>query len=126
VFGHRFVNGIDFAGFLYEGAAAAEPDQTAVVKARTIDVALLSDYATQLRQADDVGNRKDSHTTVETARFADLLSGLAGDVTRREVGDDAQGAVLETAAQPVLPFASSSSSSSSGWHCCRMRCGLPK
>jgi hypothetical protein len=98
----------------------AEPNRTEVVDARPVDVALLSDLSTDLRPADEVGDRYERHTAVETARFAGFLGRLTSNIARREVGDDAHCAVLETTAQSILPAASSA------WHCVRCDVDNPR
>ena len=91
------------ARLLAERARHAEQVHTEVAERRAVDVLRLADVGAHAALAADADPRaEDEQARVAEARAAGRLGHLAGRVARTEVGDDADRAVAETAAQVVL------------------------
>jgi len=100
--GHRRSESPGFLCLLAEGAGSAEHVQTAVGDLRAGDALLLADLSASEHTANAADDGNERQDAVEQARVADLLGHLASRIARNEVGDDADGAVVEAAEQTVL------------------------
>lgn len=99
---HALPERVHFHGGLSEGAAVAAPHGEDVPNEAARDALLLPHLLPQTAGTDEVGQGYELDQTADEARLANLLGDLADRVAGHEVGDDADGAVVEAAAEAVL------------------------
>jgi len=104
---------LNLVAFLYEGAEGTEDVHEAIVAVIPLDALGLPDLAADLGAGPDADGPQRGQAPVRAAALAHSLSVLAGRDEGQEVGDDADAAVAEAAAQAICPLAHG------GWLLCR-------
>lgn len=102
---HRLVEGVHLLTFLAQRTQPAKHMDAEVAERRPVNLPSLSHLAADAASTEHADARaEEQKQSVHTARFADFLGNFTGRVARNEVGDDAQAAVVEAAAETVLKF----------------------
>lgn len=81
-----------------------ETDGEEVAQARAVDVAYFTNLSAYVEKSHDVHDGDEIDAAADKATIAHVLGVLAEGVTRAEVGDETKPAVVETAAESVLPL----------------------